>query len=244
MFLVRSFIIVFVAVASALAQSTVIPQVAAGNGWKSTFRFYNGGAATINVSLKFYNSAGQRMALPVRISGITQFTTEIGSVPLPSKRILIVDTDWTGQLYQGWAVAAGGSVQATVRRSAPGVPDMDATVNMTTCSQRLVVPFDNTRGNGTGVALVNNSSAENTLIVSFFDASGTKRGEVLQTMGPMAQDVFTLQDRYSVTRDASGTMEVFVVKKTSAAATSICGIGLSFNPSGGFSTTLLSTATY
>src|ERR1019366_8693863 len=86
-------------------------------------------------------------------------------------------------LSQGWGQLTGNGVVGFVvytLESYAGRPDQDGTSAATTATNRVLVPFDDTTGFATGVAVVNPTSSAETISVNI----ETDAGVVTQTQLP------------------------------------------------------------
>jgi hypothetical protein len=102
----------------------------------------------------------------------------------------------------------------------------------TSYSGDYVVPFDNTNGSSTAIALANISAQAVTATISISNDAGAVMLSDTVTLPPMAHRSFTLADRYgSVTAQRRGTLEF-----TTPTPGLISVLGLSFNATGAFST--------
>jgi hypothetical protein len=99
-------------------------------------------------------------------------------------------------------------------------------------SADYVVPFDNTNGSATALALANTSAQAVTAAISISDDAGNAILSDTITLPAMGHRSFTLSDRYgSVTAKRRGTLEF-----TTPSPGLIGVLGLSFNATGAFST--------
>jgi hypothetical protein len=145
---------------------------------------------------------------------------------------VFLETDGTASgLSQGWAeIASTASVGGTVvfRQRVAGRPDSEAAVAITGRSAtpgRLVIPFHNTDGYVTSVALVNADSVSSAAVtVTLRDEEGRVLStESLPVLNSRGQTAFELT-RFLSARNMRGTAEF------SAAGVELFGLGLRFSP--------------
>ena len=218
-------------VACICAQVQVIPQVADGAGWRSTIVLTNTTSQNINgVSLTFLKDVSG----PPGQTGPWSPTFLEGSFSgsLPAGSSMFLHTPGTGALTQGWAqVLATAGVQAYViyTYTANG-RDQDATAPAVSSASRILVPFDNTNGLVTALAVVN-ANAFPLTIASNFRVSGTVVQGTQLVLPSNGQVAILLSKEFSGTAGKSGLAE-FYSMTPSGATFSI--IALRANPTGGF----------
>jgi hypothetical protein len=99
-------------------------------------------------------------------------------------------------------------------------------------SADYIVPFDNTNGSSTAIALANTSAHAVTAAISIRNDTGSVLLSDTVTIPAMGHRSFNLADRYgSVTAQRRGTLEF-----TTPTPGSLSVLGLSFNATGAFST--------
>jgi len=146
--------------------------------------------------------------------------------------IIFAETPGTSaSLLQGWAeVASTGRLGVTTifRSVIPGRPDSEGTVTGVSSGSRITLPFDNTQGFVTGVAVANtNPSQSLTISLTFqFDDGSEISGSLFLTAH--AHTAFVLPTRFSSTAGARGSI-LFT-----ASSPDVTVVGLRFNPNGSF----------
>jgi hypothetical protein len=213
------------------AQPLVIPQVADGGGWRSTLVLTNTTAVAINgFTLTFLKD------IPGGVAGQTGLWSPTfleGSLPssLSGGSSVFLHTPGTGPLTQGWAqLSASAGVQAYVIYTyTAGGRDQDATAPAVSSASRILVPFDNTNGLVTAIALVN-PNQQSATVSSNFKLSGA--GTVIQgtqvLLPSNGQVAFLLKDQFAGTKGVSGLAEFYSTDG------SFSIIALRANPTGGF----------
>lgn len=149
-----------------------IPQVAdgaaGGSSWKSTIVFVNGSGGAAAFKLAFFAADGR--PLEMRFGPTTRASVYCGIV-LPLG-ITTVETEGADQeLQQGWVEvtypAISSSVTTILRQRVVGRPDFEAAVPIVpSLSFRFYVPFDDTSGLTTSVALINANSSLGAVITA------------------------------------------------------------------------------
>src|SRR5262249_22772706 len=150
---------------SNLARVGSFAQVASGAGWSTSITLTNLSGATVTAQVSFYNNDGAQLTLPLRFPNSSTASTLSSSVTmtiLANQSIDIETASLGASINVGWAdVQASGPLEgyAVFESTPPAGPSSEGTVPLDTrLSASLVLPYDNTNGLQTGVALANQSS--------------------------------------------------------------------------------------
>jgi pseudomonalisin len=226
-------------VPSNLSRIGVLPQVAAGAGWDTQIYLTNSTSGSFSVTLYYYADSGAPLSLPIAVTqqGRTQsLTTSALSAVIPPNTTLLVDTGFLSALVEGWAdVHSNGSLTgfAVFRYapqglvSGPGVATpWEGTVPLQTqlSTSLMIVPFDNTNGFSTGVAVGDFSGAGSNLTATFYDENGNGLGlpQTISLAGN-GHTSFLLNSTYPFTAGIVGVMKI--------SGTGLMGLGLRASPS-------------
>lgn len=211
----------------ALAQVQVIPQVADGAGWSTTIVLSNKTTTDQNLTLNFHqaipNTNGTTTAwTPPFLEGVS-----LPNITLAAGSSLFLHTPGTsGTLTQGWgelnapAGVTGYAIFTSIGQdgTAPAVP----------AASRILVPFDNTSGLVTSIAVVNPNAGAETIQVNIKASDGsTSTGSLPQVPGS-GHRAFALPDQFPETRGKRGLAEFYL------ASGSFSIIALRFNPTSAF----------
>jgi hypothetical protein len=198
----------------------VISQIADGNGWRTTIILVNNGAEAAPFSLRFWTDAGTFWNL--NWDGPAD-----GMIPAGGSRT-INTLSRESVTQQGWAELSSPAPIGAVGifRSGAG---QEAAVSATVGGRRFVLPFDNTQGMVTSIAVVNtNATQAGTVRVTLRDETGTQLDATSIAVLPRGHDAFAIPDRFGVTRGRRGVVEF------SMDSPHITGLGLRFAPGGAF----------
>ncbi len=226
-------IIVVVAIAfSALAGAqTVIPQIADGGGWQTTLVLSNTSAGTTSASVTFFQESGGGATTAWNLAFNEVSSTQ--NISLPSGGVLIIHSADTANLTTvGWAQVSGDPaivVYAVFTQIVTGRPNQDCTVLASATSSRVLMPYDNTNGFATSMAIANTGLTAQTITVATKNSSGSTVTQTSITLPPQGHTSFAVPTQYTVTGGASGMAEF-----TSTGTISV--IAIRFNPSGSFTT--------
>jgi hypothetical protein len=229
-----------VAVSTSTANSSgSIAQVASAGNWTTTITLVNNGETPAQAQLSFFDQNGSPLPLPLTFpqtpfSGVT-FASTVSRTLNPDATLLIVTTGPNTQPTQtGWAqlISSGNVSGHAVFAQSVGSGLQEAVVQIETHNPAaFVLPFDNTAGYDTGVAVANISTSAANVKVIVRDGTGATLQTQTLTLPAQGQTSFNLASRYSQTVKKLGTVEF-----DTPAGGQISVLGLRFNPTGAFST--------
>lgn len=203
-------------------------QVADGGGWRTTFVLANAGNQPAPFAAVFKKADGSTLSLPVPGLGRRDEYADI--IPVGGVRIL--ETEGTSNpIVDGWAeVVSKGAIAGTVVFAQKGMSNSNSegTVQLVPpLGEPVVLPFDNTQGFLTALALLNESDSENSLVtVTVRDEFGQRLSTEYLQLQVLTRQVSFLTSLYPSTADRRGTAEFQGVR--------VSMIGLRFNPMGSF----------
>jgi len=226
----------------------VTPQVVDGDGWQSTIVVTNTSTIAATAALQFFqtiDAAGDTApwTLPtvedVNLSDITL---------APGATVLVHTPDRAATLTQGFGeLVASPGVQAFVIFTlyVPGRQNQDGTAPAANPASDILVPFDNSPGFSTGIAVVNTSGAAEVLNVNIVFASGGTFTATLPSIPAQGHAAFSLATLFPETAGQQGTLELSTQVEIEADAkdrarprveprSTFSVIGLRFNPTGAF----------
>src|SRR5262249_31372129 len=163
-----SFLTLFLAgVSFAQPQSVIVPQIADGGGWQTTLVLTSTTTSGGSATLTFYQetSAGATQAWnPPFMESVGQ------TVQVAGGSSVFLHTQGTSAATSvGWAqiiASPGIVVYAIFTQRSPGQADQDGTAPGVSATERFLVPFDNTSGLVTSVAVANPSTASGMILVN------------------------------------------------------------------------------
>src|SRR5258708_35431683 len=190
---------------------SVMPHLVDAGGWETTFFINNEGNIAETYSIDFNDINGAPLSLPLANGNFTTGVT--GTVAANGLAIVQTFGAFTGDIAQGWAfIDAGPDVTgfAVFTNTISNDIVYEATVPFATALlTRLFVPFDNTSGFATGVALVNDSASSVTLQVLHYDESGILLGtEPSIVLGPDSHTAFNAISQFPDTAGRFGTLVI------------------------------------
>lgn len=222
----------------------IIPHLAVGGPWQTAITVVNSTSSPATVYFYFWGDDGSPLNLPIAGLGVTpgvQFNLDAnGSGTIQTNAS-------GGNTLSGWASmysdSSGINAVEVFLSQATGRPNFEASVPLVPFSQtHFVLPFDETSGYFTGIALANGAGTDPSagpvgtaqVFITIRDESGNVlllTGLVLQPMNHVA---FLLADQYPVVAGKRGTLEFQLNNGTTGVNGTLEALGLRFNPTGPF----------
>jgi virginiamycin B lyase len=214
----------------------VFAHIAAGGSWTTLISLVNTTTVPISVATSFYGDDGSPLTLPITITaqGASQTTTaaSVNATIKPNATLQISLGTAMQPLATGWArVLSSGPVGgfAIFRTSSSNSPVSEGTVPLQSQAvSAITIPYDNTGGFATGVALANLSTSSAVLTATSWDDSGNQLGTQSITVAASGHTSFVVSTQFPETAGAGG---VLIFQSTSLG---IAGLGLRFSPYGTF----------
>jgi hypothetical protein len=205
-----------VAAAGTLTRAGVISQIAAGGGWDSTIWLVNGAAVPVQTSVAFHGDDGGALSLPLTVTqpGYSQqVTTSTLQKTIAPNTMLVVATGTVSSTIQGWAdVLANGALSGFAVFRYNGASEVTAPLQ-SQFGTSVRLPFDQTSGYTTGIALVNLAGWQANVTATVWDQYGNQ----VVAQQPIAfaktdssghgHDAFMLSDLLPVTAGARGIVQ-------------------------------------
>jgi hypothetical protein len=205
--------------------------IAWGGGWTTTTTLVNSNSTQARARLFFVDESGSPKNTPLVFpqSGDTATESYVDQ-QLPSKSLTIVQSsgDNTAPVQVGstGVLTDIGVDGFAIYRYIPTGQEVLVPLD-TSVSDARNLPFDNSSGLATGVAIRNFAAVDATVPLTVLDDSGTQIGTGAVTIPHGGHTSFVLSDRFPV---AAGKRGVLVVKTPSTGQVST--IGLRFTPAG------------
>ena len=228
-----------------LAQGAVsngsMAQVASGGTWNTTFTLVNTSTTAAQVTLNFTGDNGSPVFFPVTYlvgSGTAGTVSTIGPTTIGAGAQLVIATAGTASqtVSEGYAVltVTGGNVGGSAvfaDLTAPGLQEAVVPVEIRN-PNAFVLPFDNTNGYSTGVAIANMTNQTVNVPVVLRDSTGASLGTVAAIpLTPNQHEAFILASNYAAVANIHGTLEL-----DTPAGGQITALGIRAAPSGTITT--------
>ncbi len=221
--------------------SGLFAQLVSGGGWKTIFSLVNPTSVESSVGLTFWDEKGAPLAVPLAHS------PELKISPAPSSSVdLVIPPNGTAVVETVFSDSGETLVGSARLRSVPGILSFAALqhrLSETRAAESIVqlearasasfdLPFDNTDGSVTGVAIANGSDTEPASIaVTIWDAAGKILNVDSLSLLVRGHGFFSLPDRYPALLGVQGSLELRNLNGGILAV-----LGLRFNPNGTFVT--------
>jgi hypothetical protein len=212
----------------------VITQLASGGGWKTTMVLLNVGTTPANVKVNFAQDDGSALSLPFVITQQGASVTVVGSSierSIPANTTLLIESEASGSVTQvGWADVRSSSALSGYaifrQRGGDGRDSEGTSILESRVVSSIILPYDNTAGFVTGVALSNlNSTTPALLTASVRDDNGTEIARESISIPANGHTSFEVTSRLPSTAAKRGFVEF-----TSTTGSGISGLGLRFSP--------------
>src|ERR1035437_6247886 len=207
-----------------LTKTSVIPQFVDGGGWQTTLVVSNTTASAATASLGFYQetAAGGGATGPWNPAFVEGSSNQ--NLSLAPGATLFLHTPGTNStLVTGWGqltASDGVQIYAVFNWAGHG----QGTAPGATIGNNVLVPYDNTNGNNTAIAIANPTGASETVSASFQSESGAISQSSL-TIPANGHTAFLLSTLFAGTAGDHGQAEFYTANG------SISLIGLQSNPS-------------
>jgi hypothetical protein len=167
----------------------ILPQFAFGGGWYSALYLTNTAGSPAVVSVNFFADNGTPLVIPA-IGGSST------TLSLASRGTAVIEAPNVGPLSQGYvSVSMPDGVQGYgVFRQSTGRGDQEAVVPLSAATATTsTLVWDETTFN-TGIAIVNPSSVDGTLVVALWDKQGTGIGAATIPLPAMTKVVAPMRN--------------------------------------------------
>jgi hypothetical protein len=225
-----------------LSQRQVLPWIASGSGqWQQTILLSNPVSSSNSYQVSFFDTSGNPLPLPVNGQLVTTLSGTLAASALKA----IIPIPLTASASVGWAEVLSSSpllVTGRISNIAASGVQFDALIQSVVPSTTFagLIPFDNSQGNVTSIAITNagscscpSTTASGQLV--FRDDMGTVLVSDSVAVAPRAT-AFALAEKYPQLAGKTGSLSVSMLGAAAA-------VGFVFNPTGAYSTLPVLSAT-
>ena len=198
-----------------------------GGNFVTQFAIVNLEQSQVSFQFKFWGDAGSALNLPM----LNGATGSLAGTLAPGATAFAQTTGNSSPLLQGSAdVLSTGriGVVAILKRVIPGLPDSEATLLGTQSGSNVFLPFDNTQGFVTGVAVSNSNSTQSLSVLMTFTSENGAQSSTTIVLPAHGHTSFVLPTTYSATAGARGSI------RFTSSSPDIAVVGLRFNPNNSF----------
>jgi hypothetical protein len=224
----------------------VLSQIAAGGGWISSLYVINNSHSSMPVTVNFYRDDGTPLDLPATLvqgaSSQTQTASTASATLNPFATLLIESNGQSSTALTGWAdvfSTAPLTGYAVFHYTSQEGVQSEGTVPLETSPQTTFqLPYDNTNGLTTAVALTNLAPVSTSSITAtLWDATGNPLAARTLSVLPLGHIAFALTDYFPAATANRG-----IIAFSNVTGGNITGLGLRVNPAGGITSVPLLTA--
>jgi hypothetical protein len=217
------------------AQTLIIPQIVDGGPWLTAIAVTNIGSSQTTASLTFFQETGGGATSPWNLNFVEMTSVQVQDLVLAAGTTVLLHTQgiaanttigW-GQLFE--ADGTGSVVAyAIFTQRVPGRTDQDGTAPAAAAASRILVPFDNTAGAVSSMAIANATSSSLSVNVGIRTSGGTTQPAAI-TLPPQGHSSFSFPTQFTATAGTDGLAEFY------APSGSFSIVALKFN-AGAFTT--------
>ena len=188
---------------------------------------------SVTARIKFYDDNGRPLTLRLDYpqSGLSVFRSSEDLTIAANGSVVIETGVAVPRTLVGWAdVQARGAVTgyAIFRFNSPAGALSEGTVPLDTAeSLSMALPYDNTRGFQTGLALVNQSSSDSIFVATLYNDAGSELASFTGGLSALGHGSFYVHEMFTLASSRRG-----IIRLQSAGA--FTAVGLRFSPSGSF----------
>jgi len=204
-----------------------IPQIVDGGGWKTRFVIINTDRVPVTFHFNFWGQDGRALPFPI-LKGTAG--TLSGTLP-PGGTFFAESPGTSPALQQGWAeIASSGEigVRANYQFSAGGSRDSLGTEVAAPSTTSVSMPFDNTLGNATAIAVANTNPTQPLTVSILFVTDDGVQSTISLLLQPHTQQTFVSAAMHPVIANARGLLTF------STATADMAVVGLQFTAAGQF----------
>ena len=183
-----------------------VAHVVDGPNFFTQFTIVNLDATPVSIQGRFWDDSGNALQFPVQEGA----AGELSGTLVPGGVVFAQSTGGSPALMQGWAeIASTGRISVLAnhyRSSAAGGTDTEASLLATPSMSSVTVPFDNTRGFVTGVAIANTNATQTiTVTVTITPEAGSAAATTF-VLAPRAHTGFVLGTQYPAAAGVRGSV--------------------------------------
>lgn len=204
-----------------------VPQIVDGAGWNVRFAIINTDQVPVTFTFQFWGQNGSALPFPI-LNGTPGVLT--GTLP-PGASFFAQSPGTSITLQQGWAeIASSGQIGVTAiyQFNDGGPRDSLGTEIATLSGNSILMPFDNTQGNVTAIAIANTNSTQALTVSMLFETDGGAQSTSSLVLQPHTQQTFVAPALNPAVAGFRGSI------KFTAPTADIAVVGLEFTSTGQF----------
>jgi hypothetical protein len=204
-----------------------IPQIADGAGWVTRISIINIDQVPVTYTFRFWGDTGSPIPFPI----VNQAPGVLSGTLAPGASFFAQSAGTSSNLQQGWAeVATSGQIGVTsIFQFSTGSPrDSQGSSIASLSGSSFLMPFDNTQGNVTSVAIANTNSTQPLTVTMKYVTDGGALSTTSVVLQPHAHQAFVVTDNNALVKGFKGAVQF------SAPTPDISVMGLEFTAAGAF----------
>jgi sugar lactone lactonase YvrE len=215
-----------------LVETGALGHIAVGGTWTTRTYITNVSTSPVALNLVYHADDGTALTLPLSVSqqgGTQQITTSTFAGVLNPNTALVIDsgsslpstvTGWIDVLSSGAPTALQG--YAIFRTTLPNNGASEGTTQLqNNVESKMDLPFDNTGGFVTGVAVANLSSSGATVTATVLDLNGNQIGTYSLQLNAYGHTSFLFPTQFAVSANLQG-----IVQFSNTNGGNLAGVGL------------------
>jgi len=233
-----------VTAAGSLSRLGVFSQLATGGGWDTTIWLVNRTSGPVSTSLVFHGDDGSPLSLSFTVTqpGVTVQTaaSTLNEVIAPNTTLVVATGVAGSAVVEGWVDVLGSGALSGFAVFRDGGASEAAVPLETQIGSSVSLPFDNTGGYSTGIAIVNLGNSQAAIVATIWDENGNLLAQQPVTLTKSdanggGHDSFMLPARLTATAGKRGIVQ-FQGNPGSPFTPSgaLAGLGLKTDPNGLF----------
>lgn len=223
----QSFSLTILPTSANFTSAVRIAQVVDGGNFITQFAIVNLEQTQVSFQLKFWGDTGSALNIPIQNGAVGS----VAGTLAPGATVYAQTTGNSAPLLQGSAdVLSTGrvGVVAILKRVITGLPDSEATVVGMLSGNNIFMPYDNTQGFVTGVAVSNGNPTQSLSVSMTFTSDSGAQSQATVALPAHGHMSFVLPTTYSATAGARGSIHF------SASSPDLAVVGLRFSPNNSF----------
>jgi len=204
-----------------------IPQIVDGAGWVTRISIINTDQAPVTYTFRFWGDNGAAMPFPI----LNQAPGVLSGTLAPGASFFAQSPGTSSTLLQGWAeIATSGQIGLTsIFQFSIGSPrDSQGSSISSLSGSSFLMPFDNTQGNVTSVAIANSNGTQPLTVTMNYVTDGGAQSSTSIVLQPHAHQAFVVTANNPLVAGFKGAIQF------SAPSADIAVMGLEFTPAGAF----------
>lgn len=213
--------------AQAPPPAVAVAQIVDGGGWNTRFAITNTDRIPVTFTIQFWGDDGGAMLFPI-LNGTPGV---VSGTLAPGASYFAQSPGTSSTLLQGWAdVASNGKIGMTaIFQFSIGSPWDSLGSNVATLAgNSILMPFDNTQGNVTAIAIANTNPTQPLTVSMQFETDGGARSNTSIVLQPHGHQAFVVPVMNPAVAGFRGSIQF------TAPSSDIAAMGLEFTSTGQF----------